>query len=227
MNKIQNYRAVVWDMDGTLLDTLPDIEGALNETLAAWGLEQVTTEQTLSYVGHGAEYLCRCASHLEGESLDAFHRDYRARSIARPDAKTRVYDGVPEIIGALRDRGIPSAIYTNKPQNWCEKLADRFYGKDAFGCIVGSDGRHILKPSVEGLEIIAQAFGVEVKDLVMIGDSDVDYQTAVNAKCSGISVSWGFRTKAFLEASGAQIIVDTPKALRDVLGIGDGEKAMA
>ena len=110
MNKIQNYRAVVWDMDGTLLDTLPDIEGALNETLAAWGLEQVTTEQTLSYVGHGAEYLCRCASHLEGESLDAFHRDYRARSIARPDAKTRVYDGVPEIIAALRDRGIPSAI---------------------------------------------------------------------------------------------------------------------
>ena len=60
----------------------------------------------------------------------------------------------------------------------------------------------------------------------MIGDSDVDYQTAVNAKCSGISVSWGFRTKAFLEASGAQIIVDTPEALRDVLGIGEVEKAM-
>ena len=69
MNKIQNYRAVVWDMDGTLLDTLPDIEGALNETLAAWGLEQVTTEQTLSYVGHGAEYLCRCVRWYMFQSL--------------------------------------------------------------------------------------------------------------------------------------------------------------
>lgn len=219
MKKIQNYRAVVWDMDGTLLDTLPDIRDALNETLAAWGLAQVTTEQTLSYIGHGAEYLCRCASRLDGDKLDAFHREYRERSLARPDAKTRTYDGVPDVIRELNARGIPNAIYTNKPQKWCEKLADRFYGGDAFRCIVGSDGRHILKPSPEGLDIIAQTLDVDRRDLVMIGDSDVDYQTAVNAGCHGISVSWGFRTKAFLMENGAQIIVDTPDELRGLLGI--------
>lgn len=219
MDKILNYRAVVWDMDGTLLNTLADIRGALNETLAAWNLPQVTTEQTLSFVGRGAEYLCRCASGLDGENLDKFHREYRERSFARPDAQTCPYEGVPEIIRDLNERRIPCGIYTNKPQNWCEKLARRFFGADAFQCIVGSDARRILKPDPKGLEIMAAAFGAAVSDLVMIGDSDVDFQTSVNARCHGICVSWGFRTKDFLQKAGAKIIADDAKQLRGLLGL--------
>lgn len=219
LQPIQGYKAVVWDMDGTLLDTLGDIRDSLNETLEAWGLSLVTEEQTLSYIGHGAKYLCQCASHLEGEALERFHEEYRCRSLARPDGKTCRYDGVLEIIDALNARGIRNGIYTNKPQKWCEKLADRFYGRNRFGCIVGSDERQILKPDSRGLEIVAEAFGIDMKDIVMIGDSDVDYETSKRAGCHGVSVSWGFRTRAFLRAHGAQTIVDTPMELRFVLGL--------
>lgn len=219
MKTLTNYKGIIWDMDGTLLDTLGDIQGALNETLAVYGLPAVTAEQTLSYIGHGARYLCQCASKLDGDELTRFHNDYRAHSLNRQDAKTHPYPGVPEIIRELNARNIKNGIYTNKPMAWCLKLAENFYGKGSFDIAIGTDERQILKPNPQGIFDICKHWNVSVDDVIMIGDSDVDYLTAVNGKCRAVCVSWGFRSENVLRKAGAQTIAANVAQLRQILGL--------
>lgn len=211
------YRATIWDMDGTLLNTLGDITESLNATLEQYHLPTHTQTRVLDFIGHGARYLCQCASGLTGTALDEFNKQYRQNSLNRNDPQTHPYDGIVSLIHDLKKNGIFVGIYTNKPRNWCQKLASRFFGEDAFDAIHGTDERNILKPSPLPIETMCQNWQVSPQETIMIGDSDVDYQTAVNAHCISLCVSYGFRSRQFLIDHGATQIADSVEQCRKAL----------
>ena len=217
--ELRPYRALIWDMDGTLLNTLDDIIGACNDTLEAYGLPTLPKPEMLQLIGYGAHHLCQGASGLDGEALDRFQKDYRARAISRDDPKTYIYPGVAETLRWARAQGIYLGIYTNKPQAWCTKLADKFFGAGMFDTILGSTEEGLLKPDPEGIWRMCRGWGIEAESAVMIGDQTVDFETAERAGSQHVCVSWGFRARGVLEAAGARVIVDDFEALARVLGM--------
>ena len=218
MNTSQ-YKAAIWDMDGTLLNTLEDIAGALNQTLRAWGFPEHTPNETLDGIGHGSHYLCHWGSGLEGEKLEQFTAQYRATSINLTNPKTKPYPGIVDLLHHLKDRNIRLGIYTNKPQLWTEQLVHRHFGDELFDIIIGTTPNGYLKPDSGGIDEMCQRWGLQIDEVVMIGDSDVDWQTAANAHCRCICVSWGFGNKEKLRQLGASI-VNTADELRDaVVGV--------
>ena len=210
-------KALIWDMDGTLLNTLEDIIGSCNEALVAFGLPVQSHERMVSLIGHGARYLCHGASGLDGDELDRFMQEYRRRAMTRDDPQTDVYPGIREILAEARRRGIRLGIYTNKPDFWCTKLAERFFGADAFDEIYGTNAEGILKPDPEPILRMCRKWGIAPSDAVMIGDSPVDHEVAVNAGCQSACVTWGYRSREVLVAAGAENLVDDENALRRML----------
>lgn len=209
----RRIKGLIWDMDGTLLDTLDDIIGACNETLRAWGLPEKPKAEMTMYIGYGAKYLCHSSSGLEGESLTTFLNDYRNRTLTRDDPQTRIYAGIEGILKRMKGRGMKLGIYTNKPQFWCEKLTKKFFGEGLFDSIIGVEEGKVLKPRPDGIEQMCAAWGISVEDVVMIGDTPVDWETAKNTGCLGVCVTWGFRTRAYLEEAG---ILETAETAEDL-----------
>lgn len=201
-------KGLIWDMDGTLLNTLDDIIGACNATLKAYGLEERSKSEMLSLIGYGARHLCQGASRLEGERLEQFMKDYRARAVTQGDPTTHVYAGVSAYIAETRSRGIRHAIYTNKPQFWSQKLAVKFFPEGTFDYVLGTTEEGILKPDPEYIYRICRGWGFDLSEVVMIGDSPVDWEVAQRAGCGACCVSWGFRSRKVLEDAGATCICD-------------------
>lgn len=212
-------RALIWDMDGTLLNTLDDIIGACYDTLDAYGLPRPDRAAMIQLIGYGARHLCHGASGLDGVMLDRFMKDYRARAMHRDDPKTRIYPGISETLQWARAKGLCLGIYTNKPQAWCEKLTEKFFGSGVFDKIIGTTAEGLLKPDPEGIWRMCRAWGIAPHEAVMIGDSPVDHETAVRAGCQHVCVTWGFRSRQVLEDAGAQILVDDHAALWALLGV--------
>ena len=216
---LENIKALIWDMDGTLLNTLDDIVGAVNATLRKWDLPEKSKTELLQFIGFGARHLCHGATQFEGERLTQFLTEYRQMAIDRNDPETTIYPGIVALLDTCRERGIKLGIYTNKPQKWCTKLANKFFGEGVFDAIYGTHEGGVLKPDPNGILSMCKAWGISPKEAVMIGDSPVDWETSVNANCIGVCVSWGFRTRTVLAQAGADIIVDDVGALCAVLGV--------
>lgn len=219
MMNLHGIRAFVWDMDGTLLNTLADIIGAVNATLRQWGLPEKSRDELIQFIGFGARHLCCGASGFEGETLTRFLTDYRQMAIDRNDPETQIYPGIVEILHKGRALGIRQGIYTNKPQKWCTKLAHRFFGEGVFDAIYGTHEGGVLKPDPEGIFAMCREWGLSPQEVVMIGDSPVDWETSRNAHCEGVCVSWGFRGRAVLEKAGACRIADDSEGLAAILGL--------
>ncbi|MCL2325135.1 MAG: HAD family hydrolase [Proteobacteria bacterium] len=215
----RHCRAIIFDMDGTLLDTLQDIAGAINATLQDWGLAGKSSEELLNYIGHGALWLCQRASGLSGEAAERFCCDYKKKAFNSSDARTRVYPGIMEAVHALKAEGFKLGIYTNKPQAWAEKLAVQFFGIGMFDGIAGAHDGAPLKPEPSGILNLCEAWGVPVKDAVMAGDSPVDIETAKAAGIPGIGVSWGFRPRQLLVDCEAAKVVDNAWQLMALFGV--------
>ncbi len=213
MEKRRHIKGLIWDMDGTLLNTLDDIIGACNETLKAWGLPEKPKAEMTMYIGYGAKYLCHKSSGLEGDDLMAFLREYRGRTLTRDDPQTKVYDGIEGILERTKRQGMKQGIYTNKPQFWCEKLAKKFFKPGTFDGIVGVEEGKVLKPKPDGIVQMCRAWGIGTDEVVMIGDTPVDWETAKNTGCLGVCVTWGFRSREYLENAGISEIVETADEL--------------
>lgn len=205
-----NKKVVIWDMDGTLLNTLEDITAALNGELRAHGLPEHTPQETLAGIGHGARFLCQWGSGLQGDALERFVVSYHARAASLDNTHTHPFEGIPQALRLLSARGIRHAIYTNKPQKWTEILVQQFFDDIAFDVILGAGGGDILKPSAQGIACICQKLGVSVGDVVMVGDSMVDVETARNAQCDCVCFTWGFGRREELKASGVHLLNSAP-----------------
>ena len=206
------YATYLFDMDGTLLNTLADLTAAVNHTLARYGYPRRTIEQVRKGLGNGAVKLM-AAMLPQGEKTPGFAdimRDYRAWYQAHACVETCPYPGVPEMLKRLRQRGCKVAIVSNKPHGAACELAERFFpGVPTFG----ERPETPRKPAPDMVFHALTALGAGKKDAVYVGDSEVDVQTARNAGLPVIGVAWGFRGREALAAAGAETIVDTAAEL--------------
>ena len=206
------YATYLFDMDGTLLNTLADLTAAVNHTLARYGYPRRTIEQVRKGLGNGAVKLM-AAMLPQGEETPGFAdimRDYRAWYQAHACVETCPYPGVPEMLKRLRQRGCKVAIVSNKPHGAACELAERFFpGVPTFG----ERPETPRKPAPDMVFHALAALGAGKENAVYVGDSEVDVQTARNAGLPVIGVAWGFRGRGALAAAGAETIVDTAAEL--------------
>lgn len=203
-------KLAIFDMDGTICDTIEDLGTAVNHALSLQGYKTHGMDEYKRFVGNGMKKLIERAL-PEGSSDElvlktkAIFLDYYKDHFID---YTKPYDGIEELLLELKKRNIRLAVCTNKAHHMALKVADAlFYGQ--FEVIVGQTDRP-MKPNPEAVFEIMQNFGVSPNDTVFVGDSDVDMQTAVNSKTHGIGVGWGFRTKEELEKNGAEFFASTP-----------------
>ncbi len=213
------YKAVVFDMDGTLLDTLEDLADAMNRVLEARGLPVHPVDAYRFFVGSGAKNLVLRTlpadrPDLAAECLQDFLREYEANWTV----KTRLYDGVAELLDALTARGIPMAVLTNKPQEFAELCMKAFLPAWDFALTLGQMPGVPVKPDPAGPRQVIRHLGVAPEEILYLGDTAVDMRTAVGAGMFPVGVTWGFRPEDELRASGAAVIIDHPMELLDLLG---------
>ena len=214
MNKL-----VIFDLDGTLLNTIDDLGTAANHTLAELGLPQHTLDEYRLMVGNGMRKLIMRALPQDKASDDAFvdstlkkFLEYYADHI---DVYTKPYPGIPELINTLSTAGYQLAVASNKIQAGAEKLIAEFFPGIPFVAVMGNSPLYPLKPDAAVVEYIMDKAGTGRNSTVMVGDSGTDIQTARNAGIPIIAVSWGFRPRH--ELTSADQIADSSDALGSFL----------
>lgn len=210
-----SYKAVIFDLDGTLVDSLDDLADSVNEVLRSYGYPTHPTESYKHKIGNGARMLLkRALPEGSAESLvDEALGKYKALYAQRFLIKTRPYDGILAVVELLRQRHIPLAICTNKHHEAAEAIVSKLFPQGTFQCVCGEQPNKPRKPAPDAVLGIAQALGMSPDEVVYIGDSEVDMQTGVNAGMLPVGVLWGFRDRRELEANGAKIILSSPAEL--------------
>ena len=209
---MMKYKAVLFDMDGTLLDTLADMAAAVNHILSVHGYPLRTVEEVRAFVGNGARKLMERAlpPDVTGDAFEALLEEYRQWYEAHACVKTAPYPGVPAVLAALHRAGVRCAVVSNKPDGATRELAARFFpGLPAFGQQDGIPA----KPAPEMVYHALAELGVEASAAAYVGDSEVDVALARNAGLPLIAVSWGFRGREALEEAGAALVVDDAATL--------------
>ena len=213
---MRRFDTVLFDLDGTLLDTLEDICGAANHTLRELGYPERTLAEMRRFVGNGAEMQMRRAlgADADEETVAKALALYKPYYAAHCQIKTKPYAGVLELMAALKAEGFRLAVVSNKPDATTKTLAARFFpGLPAFG----QRDDVPPKPAPDLVFRALDTLGVAAADAVYVGDSEVDVATARNAGLPLAAVSWGFRGRQALAKAGAAVIVDTAAELLEVL----------
>ena len=206
------YNAVLFDLDGTLLDTLGDLRLGVNLVLERHGYPERTLEEIRCFVGNGARQLMRLAlpEGTAAEELEAILKEYLDWYAVNFCVKAAPYAGVKAVVEELAQKGVKVAIVSNKPDATTKKLGEMFFpGLPAFGQRDDTP----KKPAPEMVWKAMETLGVTAEEAVYVGDSEVDVATARNAGLPLVAVSWGFRTVAELTAAGAVTIVHTAEEL--------------
>lgn len=212
------YHTAIFDLDGTLLDTLQDLADSTNYALSLHHLPPRTVEEVRQFVGNGVGLLIHravpegTAEELEGQVL----RDFRAHYLLNMENRTAPYPGVLDLLDALRAAGLRTAVVSNKFDGAVKGLCQNYFGQRVEAAIGESQGV-ARKPAPDTVFRALAELGQVPEGAVYVGDSDVDILTAKNAGLPCIAVSWGFRSRAFLEANGARIIADTMQELEQLL----------
>ncbi|MDO4846297.1 MAG: HAD-IA family hydrolase [Oscillospiraceae bacterium] len=212
------YDAVLFDMDGTLLDTLEDICDAANYTLRALGYPERTLAEMRRFVGNGAEMQMRRAlgAGADEETVRRALAVYKPYYAAHCQIKTKPYAGLTELMRELKDEGFKLAVVSNKPDEAAKPLARQHFGAlpDA---VMGETARRRRKPAPDMVDDALRELGAERSRAVYVGDSEVDIETARNAGIACISVCWGFRDKEQLIAAGAAELAADAAELKALL----------
>ena len=202
--------AIIFDLDGTLLDTLGDLHAATNHVLAKFGYPQRTIEEVCRFVGNGAERLIRLAV-PEGADWVPVLAAFQVHYAANCDILTKPYDGITEALTLLGEK-YPLAVVSNKPDRAVKELA-KIYFPTLFARGESTDCPR--KPAPDMVKKAMEALGVD--RCIYVGDSDVDILTAKNAGVPCISVTWGFRSEEELRASGAKYFCAHPSQLHQII----------
>ena len=214
------YNAVVFDLDGTLLDTLDDLWAAVNAALKKFSLPLRTREEVRGFVGNGIVKLMeRAAGQVEKEVFDGALAEFKRFYGEHCEDKTKPYEGVIELLTILKAKGIRTAVVSNKADFAVKKLAEGYFeGLLEYAVGENEEAGIRKKPAPDSLLAVMQSMGAGTSSTVYIGDSEVDIQTAKNAGVDCISVTWGFKDKQFLLDNGATVLVDTPKEILSLIG---------
>ena len=213
---MMTYKTYIFDLDGTLLDTLGDLAASVNYALRTHGLPEHSIDEVRRFVGNGVRKLMERAvpagadNPLFEEAFATFRQYYMAHSLDT----TRPYEGIPETLAALKARGCRLAVVSNKMMAATQALCSHFF-PDTIEVAIGEHEAEGIrkKPAPDTVIAALKTLGVGKEDAVYVGDSDVDIQTAHNSGLPCISVLWGFRDRDFLKQHGAEAFISTPSDL--------------
>ncbi len=210
------YETVIFDLDGTLLDTLDDLHGAVNAALVAYNLLPRSKEEVRSFVGNGIVKLMERAVGCKERRADfdgiltAFKVYYKEHC----KDKTAPYAGIMPLLSALKARGIKTAVVSNKADFAVKLLAEEYFDGLLLAAVGENESAGIRKkPAPDSLLAVMEALHADKRTTVYVGDSEVDILTAKNAGVDCLSVTWGFKDRAFLTENGAQVFIDEPSQI--------------
>ena len=214
-------RLVIFDLDGTLIDSLEDLGAAVNHALSLRNLPLHTREDYRKMVGHGVRNLVEKALEASvgtgpfpSEEVDAALADFKEYYSAHIDVHTRPYPGIPELLADLQAAGVRLAVASNKFQEGTERLIRSLFPDIQFVAILGNRPGYPLKPAPEIVQEVLRKADIGPSDAVMVGDSPTDMRTAANGGIEGLAVTWGYRTAD--ELAGHRLVHSVPE-LRDLL----------
>lgn len=212
------YKLIIFDLDGTILNTLDDLASSCNAVLAANNFPVHTKDEVRMFVGNGIRKLIERAVPEESDEetknkvLSDFTAYYKEHSLD----KTKPYDGITELFSELKTRGIKIAVNTNKNEDVSKEICEKFFS-GFVDIVAGGNAGRPVKPDPSGVEMILKTLNIKPENTLYAGDSDVDYQTGINAGLDVVNVSWGFRDESFLREHGAEKIVHNPEELLEII----------
>lgn len=212
-----SYNTVIFDLDGTILNTLDDLAAAVNHALVSCGYPTHGTDKIRSFIGNGIDILIRRAipNECTDEEWQRARDIFKAYYTKHMTDNTAPYNGIKELLERLRADGIKTAVVTNKNHDMANELIPSFYN-GLFDIIIGTDlAKRERKPAPDGIYAVLDVLGTDKKDAVYIGDTEVDVQTAHNAGLKCIGVMWGFRQGGKIE--GADFVVNTPEEILEIV----------
>ena len=208
------YKAVIFDLDGTLLDTLEDLADSVNHVLKEAGYPSRTIEEVRAFVGNGIRKLIE-RSVPEGtsvDSIDIIHKNFIAYYGKHCMEKTKPYDSIMEMLHTLQNAGCKVAVVSNKADYAVQILCDKYFNH-IFDAALGEQTGTPKKPAPDAVFNVLNTLNVLPSEAVYVGDSDVDILTARNSNMDEIIVTWGFRDEAFLKEQGAKVLISNPSEL--------------
>ena len=213
---MNDNKAIIFDLDGTLLDTLDDLTDAVNYMLEKYGYPLRDRSDIRRFLGNGARHLIECSldGRLTGEGFEAFFEEYKAYYEEHSGIKTKPYDNIVGMIERLRERGFKIAVVSNKPDGAAKYLCGLYF-PDLVDFALGDREDIRRKPAADPVLLAMRELGCD--EAVYVGDSEVDIETARNAGIPSVSVTWGFRDRDQLVASGADCFADDANELEAIL----------
>ncbi len=211
-------KAVLFDLDGTVLDTLPDLNACMNEALRQFGCPPVTMEQSRAFVGHGGKQYAAMALPPEKKGqIDAFYELYKGVHVRWKNERTFPFPHEAECLAALKAAGMRLAVVTNKSQAAADVLKNTLLQPYGFAAVIGNREGVPVKPDPATAFEALRLLGVAPEEAVFVGDGDTDVQTAKNAGMRCVSVLWGYRSRAQLAEAGATLFAEDFLQLEKIL----------
>ena len=211
-------KSIIFDLDGTILYTLIDLNNALNYTLRQFNHDEITLKETKKLIGHGIRNLILDSSNYDEDNIDKMYNTFMEYYNIHCDDNTKEYSGILDLLYYLKSKDYILGVITNKNIIMTEKLLNNHFS-DIFDIIIADGVGFRRKPDTESLEYIKNKYNMQKEDMIYIGDSEVDYNFAKNFGCNCIIVSYGYRDKNLLEANGITNIVDDITSLKNEINL--------
>ena len=210
-------KACIFDLDGTLTDTLESLAYSVKATLREMDLPEITTDECRRFVGDGARCLMERSLRVTGEenvkrieeAMEIYGRIFDENCTYH----VTPYEGIVQMLKSMKDKGIKLAVLSNKPHQQTVKVVREVFGEEMFDFAQGQKEEIARKPDPAGVNYLMEQMGVSQEECLYVGDSEVDIRTGKNAGLRTISVAWGFRSKEVLETAGADTIIGSPEEL--------------
>ena len=210
-------KACIFDLDGTLTETLDSIAFSVRETLEEMGLSDISTELCQSFIGEGARRLMEKSLNAAGdpgytrieEAMAIYNRVFDKNCTYN----VTPYEGIEEVLQKMKEQNIKMAVLSNKPHGQTVKVVEKIFGDSLIEFVQGQQDDIPRKPSPEAVHMILDRFGVSKEECLYVGDSEVDIQTGINAELTTIGVTWGFRGRELLVKAGAKNLIDKAEEL--------------
>lgn len=210
------YKAVIFDLDGTLLDTIEDIKETMNSVLIKYGYQTFSVEEYKYFVGKGVDHLIkevmREADIKDGEFSklkSGYYEVYKTQS----KIFTKVYDGIKELITELKTMGLSINVLSNKPHVQTIDVIDYYFPKNTFNLVYGKKEEFLAKPAPDSALDIINKLNVKPTEVIYVGDTETDMFTAINSNFYSVGCLWGFRKKEELINAGADVLVEKPEEI--------------
>jgi len=214
-----NFKAVIFDLDGTLLDSLEDIADTANSVLLNKGFPTHSVDAYRYFVGNGNNILMSRVipeEKRDNKTIDECVKSFREEYNHNWNVKTKPYEGIPEMLDGMTARGLKMAVLSNKPDDFTKKCVSELFRKWHFEVVLGYHSQIPPKPDPSGAFQIAKKMGVHPKDILYLGDTNIDMKTAFAAGMFSVGALWGFRSLEELKNGGAKEVIEQPQ---DILGL--------